>query len=58
VLLKVEEFDCVGLGWTGPSFWRRVARERSGSEASRFIPIENIISFFPFPYLLDLRVAL
>jgi hypothetical protein len=37
--LKVEEFDCVGFGWTGPSCWRRALRARSGSEASRFISL-------------------
>lgn len=30
-MLKVEELDWVGLGWTGPSCWRRAAREESFS---------------------------
>lgn len=40
--LKVEEFDCVGFGWTGPRVRRRMswagswAGSRSGS--LRFIP--------------------
>lgn len=33
--LKVEEFDRVGFGWTGPMARRRVFKAISGSEASR-----------------------
>jgi hypothetical protein len=44
--LKVEELDCVGLGWTGPSWERRAAKPRSGSEASSSTPTIGIISAF------------
>lgn len=36
-VLKVEELDWVGFGCTGPRVRRRVAWEREGSEASRFM---------------------
>jgi hypothetical protein len=38
-VLKVEEFDMVGLGDTGPSWRIRALRRRSGSEESRSIAI-------------------
>lgn len=36
-VLKVEELERVGEGWTGPSCERRALKAKSGSEASRVI---------------------
>ena len=36
-MLKVEELERVGEGWTGPSWERRALNATSGSEASRVI---------------------
>jgi hypothetical protein len=36
-VLKVEELENVGEGWTGPSWERRALKAGSGSEASRVI---------------------
>ncbi len=38
--LKVEEFDCVGFGCTGPSCERRALSAKSGSEESSVIAME------------------
>jgi hypothetical protein len=54
--LKVEEFDCVGFGWTGPSFWRRAARE--GSEASRLMAFDcNILELCSLIWYWNGRTA-
>lgn len=37
---NVEEFECVGLGWTGPRVLRRAFRAGSGSEGSAVVAIE------------------
>jgi hypothetical protein len=54
--LKVEELDCVGLGWTGPSCERRAASPRSGSEASSSTPrirgsSTHVHQYFSIPIL-------